>query len=102
MTSYTVMQFIDKLMVGQVGPLEVAAQGNGGIWAKDFGESDPRLASSLNNLAALYYTQGKYEEAEPLYQRALAIDEKALGPEYPDTASIRENYADLLRKTERR
>jgi MATE family multidrug resistance protein len=33
MTSYTVMQFIDKLMVGQVGPLEVAAQGNGGIWA---------------------------------------------------------------------
>jgi MATE family multidrug resistance protein len=33
MTSYTVMQFVDKLMVGQVGPLEVAAQGNGGIWA---------------------------------------------------------------------
>jgi MATE family multidrug resistance protein len=33
MTSYTVMQFADKLMVGQVGPVEVAAQGNGGIWA---------------------------------------------------------------------
>jgi len=33
MTSYTVMQFIDKLMIGQVGPLEVAAQGNGGVWA---------------------------------------------------------------------
>ncbi len=33
MTSYTVMQFIDKLMVAQVGPLEVAAQGNGGIWS---------------------------------------------------------------------
>ena len=33
MTSYTVMQFVDKLMVGQVGPLELAAQGNGGIWA---------------------------------------------------------------------
>ena len=33
MTSYTVMQFVDKLMVGQVGPLEVAAQGNGGVWA---------------------------------------------------------------------
>ena len=32
MTSYTVMQFIDKLMVAQVGALEVAAQGNGGIW----------------------------------------------------------------------
>ncbi len=33
MTSYTVMQFVDKLMVAQVGPLEVAAQGNGGIWS---------------------------------------------------------------------
>ncbi len=33
MTSYTVMQFFDKLMVAQVGPTEVAAQGNGGIWA---------------------------------------------------------------------
>jgi MATE family multidrug resistance protein len=33
MTSYTIMQFVDSLMVGQVGPLEVAAQGNGGIWA---------------------------------------------------------------------
>ncbi|MEM7227497.1 MAG: MATE family efflux transporter [Planctomycetota bacterium] len=33
MTSYTVMQFVDALMVGQVSPLAVAAQGNGGIWA---------------------------------------------------------------------
>jgi len=33
MTSYTVMQFVDRLMVAQVGPLELAAQGNGGIWA---------------------------------------------------------------------
>ncbi len=33
MTSYTVMQFVDKLMVAQVSPLQVAAQGNGGIWS---------------------------------------------------------------------
>ncbi len=33
MTSYTFMQFVDKLMVAQVSPLHVAAQGNGGIWA---------------------------------------------------------------------
>ena len=33
MTSYTIMQFVDKLMMGQVSPLDVAAQGNGGIWA---------------------------------------------------------------------
>ena len=30
MLSYTLMQFIDSLMVSVLGPLEVAAQGNGG------------------------------------------------------------------------
>ena len=33
MTSFTVMQFTDKLMVGQVGSVEIAAQGNAGTWA---------------------------------------------------------------------
>lgn len=33
MTSYTVMQFIDSLMVARIGHLEVAAQGNGGVWS---------------------------------------------------------------------
>ena len=37
-------------------------------------------------------------EAEPLYQRALAIREKALGPEHPEVATVLENYAPLLRK----
>ena len=48
--------------------------------AEGFGPDDPRLATSLNNLAGLYDNQGKYAEAEPLYKRSLAIDEKALGP----------------------
>ncbi len=43
--------------------------------AEAFGPDDPRLALTLNNLAFLYATQGKYAEAEPLYQRALAIFE---------------------------
>jgi len=33
MTSYTVMQFTDGLMVAQVDPDQLAAQGNGGIWS---------------------------------------------------------------------
>ncbi len=69
--------------------------------AEAFGPDDVRLATSLNNLALLYKAQGRYAEAEPLYQRALAIDEKALGPEHPDVATSLENYADLLRKTGR-
>ncbi|MCZ6847192.1 MAG: tetratricopeptide repeat protein, partial [Alphaproteobacteria bacterium] len=37
------------------------------------------------SLAALYQVQGRYAEAEPLYKRALAIYEKALGPEKTET-----------------
>ncbi len=33
MTSFTVMQFTDRLMVGQIGKVEIAAQGNAGTWA---------------------------------------------------------------------
>jgi MATE family multidrug resistance protein len=33
MLSYTLMQFVDSLMVSVIGPLEVAAQGNGGAWS---------------------------------------------------------------------
>ncbi len=59
------------------------------------------MATSLKNLALLYQTQGKYAKAEPLYQRAPAIREKALGPEHPDVAQSLENYAALLRQTAR-
>ena len=69
--------------------------------AEKFGPQDPRLATSLNNLAELYRAQGKYAEAEPLYKRALEIDEKALGPDHPNVATTLENYAALLRETQR-
>ncbi len=49
----------------------------------------------------LYDNQSKYAEAEPLYQRSLAIREKALGPEHPDVAQSLESYAALLRQTAR-
>ncbi len=41
------------------------------------------------------------DEAEPLFKRALAIVEKALGPEHPNVATSLENYAALLRQTGR-
>ncbi len=58
---------------------------------------NPNVASSLNNLARLYHSQGNYEEAEPLYERALVIKEKVLGLEHPGLVGLLENYADLLR-----
>jgi tetratricopeptide (TPR) repeat protein len=40
---------------------------------------DPRLANTLNDLGVLYGMQNRDVEAEPLFQRALAINEKAFG-----------------------
>ena len=61
--------------------------------AEKFGPEDPRLATSLDNLAGMYMSQAKYAEAEPLHQRSLAIREKALGPEHPDVAQSLNNLA---------
>ena len=44
-------------------------------------------------VAGLYKAQGRYGEAEPLYERALAIDEKALEPDHPDVAIDLKNLA---------
>ncbi|UVT17475.1 MAG: tetratricopeptide repeat protein [Nitrospira sp.] len=52
---------------------------------------DPRLAKSLNNLAVLYGTQNREVEAEPLLQRALAINEHAFGWQHPAVALTLQN-----------
>ena len=42
------------------------------------------MATSLNNLADLYQSMGRYAEAEPLYRRSLEIREKrSSGPTTP-------------------
>ncbi|VAX36257.1 hypothetical protein MNBD_PLANCTO03-1689, partial [hydrothermal vent metagenome] len=42
-----------------------------------------------------------YAQAEPLYTRALAILEKALGLNHPNVATTLENMAVLFRATDR-
>jgi len=51
----------------------------------------PNVATSLNNLASLYDSQGRYSEAEPLYLDALAMSERALGANNPTTIIVRNN-----------
>jgi tetratricopeptide (TPR) repeat protein len=55
----------------------------------------PDVASSLNNLAVLYRNQGKYSEAEPLYLDALAMSERTLGANHPNTITVRNNLRRL-------
>ena len=49
----------------------------------------------------LYRATGRYAQAEPLFQRAIAIGEKTLGPEHPDLATGLNNLAGLYQDTGR-
>jgi tetratricopeptide (TPR) repeat protein len=69
--------------------------------AKTLGQDDPREALSLSNQADALVAQARFDDAIPLFQRALEIDEKALGPDHPDVAPVLEHYAVPLRCTGR-
>jgi CHAT domain-containing protein len=49
----------------------------------------------LKNLALLYNHQSRYAQAGPFYKRALAIREKALGPDHADVAELLNDLATL-------
>ncbi|MCP2728906.1 CHAT domain-containing tetratricopeptide repeat protein, partial [Limnofasciculus baicalensis] len=58
-------------------------------------EKHPHIAGSLNNLAALYQSQGRYAEAEPLLRQALAINQEILPEKHPLVANSLNNLAYL-------
>ena len=58
-------------------------------------------ARELNKRAIELFETGRYSEAIPLVQRALAILEKALGPDHPDVAASLNNLAGLYQDQRR-
>ncbi|MCP4347069.1 MAG: CHAT domain-containing protein, partial [Desulfobacterales bacterium] len=62
------------------------------------GKEHPDTLTSMNNLAGLYKSQGRYGEAEPLYKAALQLRENVLGKEHPDTLTSMNNLAGLYSK----
>ena len=58
-------------------------------------------ASLMNQIGMLFDARSLPAQAEPLYRRALAIDEASYGPEHPDVARDLNNLAELLRATNR-
>ena len=66
--------------------------------SEPLGPDHPDVANSLNILGFLYLLQGRYADAEPLLKRALAIGEKALGPDHPGCRSFADNLASLYDK----
>ena len=59
------------------------------------GDDTVELATAQYELAELYRRQDKYEKAELLYKRSLAIREKFLGKDHPDVAAILNNLANV-------
>ena len=60
-----------------------------------FSADHPNMASSLNNLAVLYYRQRRYQEAEPLLQQALEMRKRLFSADHPDVANSLNNLAGL-------
>jgi tetratricopeptide (TPR) repeat protein len=57
--------------------------------------ANARCADLLDRAAGYFYRRAAYVEARPLLERCLAIREKTLGPEHPDTAVILDKLAGL-------
>ncbi len=58
-------------------------------------------AMGSNNLAELLRNTNRIAEAEPLFRRALAINERSYGPDHANVATNLNNLAELLRNTNR-
>lgn len=77
---------------------------DGSVWARHAevalalaGDREGLLeARRLANLATMYAVKGMPKEARSLSERALAMQEKALGPSHPDLAGFLANLANTL------
>ena len=73
-----------------------------GIRKQLLGEDAPDVGSAMTGLAVIALVQNKFTDAEPLFQRAKEILEKAPDANAPSLIICLENYARLLEKTDRR
>lgn len=61
--------------------------------SSDFRFDDPRLSTTLEGLAEVYWRRGKFDKAEPLCKQILQISETLLGQEHTDVALAANNLA---------
>ncbi len=69
-----------------------------GRLVEDFGLDSVVTARLLSQSGGYLTSRARYAEAESLHQRALAIDEKALGHDHPNTATSVNNLALLYKR----
>jgi TPR repeat protein len=60
-----------------------------------YGDEHPKYAAGLMSLAEIYFSQARYDEAEPLLKRSLAVREKALGSDDAEVVTALNRLAAL-------
>ena len=58
---------------------------------------EPGYTTTLNNQALNYYSEGKYDEAEALFQQTISVLEMTYGANHPQVAAYLFNLAELHR-----
>jgi tetratricopeptide (TPR) repeat protein len=80
---------------GEAEPLLVQTRS---LYERTLGPDDPRLATTLANLATIYRRRGQPEDALRLYRRALDIHKRAGGMLNPEVATLFDNVATLYKE----
>jgi serine/threonine-protein kinase len=62
----------------------------------ELADDDRLRAASLNSLGMLLSDMGRYEEAQKVHERVLALRQKSLGSEHPDVATTLNNLGGVL------
>jgi tetratricopeptide (TPR) repeat protein len=68
----------------------------------DKAEESPVGAALMSTLARCYQMQAKPHDAEPLFERAIGIYQRVLGPDHPNLLYTMQDYAQFLRATKRK
>ena len=71
------------------------------LLTRELGPEHPEVAQSLHALAYRYHRLAELAKAESLYGQALTIQERTLGVDASEVATILDDYAALLRQTGR-
>ncbi len=82
-------------------PLLAVTERGGPQAEQELGASNPAVAGLLDRQASLLKVIARYGEAEPLFRRALAIDQASYGPDHPNVGRDLNNLASLLYATNR-
>lgn len=63
------------------------------ILEKEYGTENPHRADLYNNMAGAYLLRGDTKKGYACFETAIAILEKAFGPDHPRTQAVMEDYA---------